>query len=332
MRCWVVEAITDEGQMVLAERPDPVPGPGELLVRVEAAGVNFADTLMVRGRYQRKPALPFVPGIEVSGEVVAAGPGCARAPGERVCTSVPTGGFAELALVPDAAATVIPAGVPSDAGLVLLGVNYPTAWYALHRRAGMRAGETVLIHAAAGGVGSAALQIALAAGCRVIATAGSPEKLEVCRRLGAEVAVSYEDPGWVEAVREATGGAGADVIVDPVGGRVGLDSLRVLAWHGRLLIVGFAGGAPPELPGNRLLLKEGTVLGVFWGEVKKRDPTLLREVQDALLALHAESRLDPLIGGRLPLDDAPAALAQLAGRHSVGKLLLTPRRRADQTP
>ncbi|SEP28809.1 NADPH2:quinone reductase [Methylobacterium sp. ap11] len=332
MRCWVVEAITDEGRMVLAECPDPVPGPGELVVRVEAAGVNFADTLMVRGRYQRKPALPFVPGIEVSGEVVAAGPGCARVPGDRVCASVPTGGFAELALVPDAAATVIPAGVPSDAGLVLLGVNYPTAWYALHRRAAIRPGETVLVHAAAGGVGSASVQIALAAGCRVIATAGSPAKLDVCRRLGAEVAVSYADPGWVEAIRAATGGAGADVIVDPVGGRVGVDSLRALTWHGRLLVVGFAGGAAPELPANRLLLKEGTVLGVFWGEVKNRDPGLLREVQDAILALHAEARLDPLIGARLPLEDAPAALAQLAGRQSVGKLLLTPRRRDRRTP
>ncbi len=312
--------------MVWAEQAEPVPGAGELVVRVEAAGVNFADTLMVRGRYQRKPAPPFVPGIEVSGTVVAAGSGCVHAPGQRVCASVPTGGYAELALVQDEAATLIPDDVPSDVALVLLGVNYPTAYYALHHRADLRPGETVLVHAGAGGVGSAAIQIAFAAGCRVIATAGSEEKLAVCRALGAEAAISYQADGWIDAVRTATGGAGADVIYDPVGGQVGSDSLRCLAWQGRLLIIGFAGGAIPELPSNRLLLKDASALGVFWGEVKTRDPQTLRDVQAALLALYRDGRLNPLIGGRFALADAPVALAQLGARKTVGKILLTPSR------
>jgi NADPH2:quinone reductase len=310
--------------MAWTERPDPVPAAGELLVKVEAAGVNFADTLMVRGRYQRKPEPPFVPGIEVSGQVLATGPGCVHAPGQRVCASVATGGFAELALVSDDGATAIPADVPSDIALVLLGVNYPTAYYALHHRAGLKPGETVLIHAAAGGVGSAAVQIALAAGCRVIATAGSEEKLAVCRKLGAEVAVSYDAADWIEAVRATTSSAGANVIYDPVGGKVGTESLRCLAWQGRLLVIGFAGGSIPELPSNRLLLKDGSALGVFWGEVKKRDPGVRRVVQDGLLALYRKRRLDPLIGARFPLAEAPEALAKLGARQTVGKVLLSP--------
>jgi NADPH2:quinone reductase len=324
MRCWLVEDVTEAGRIAWVERPDPVPDAGELVVRVEAAGVNFADTLMVRGRYQRKPAPPFVPGIEVSGMVVAAGVGCTHRPGQRICASVPTGGFAELAIVKDDAATLIPDDVPSDVALVLLGVNYPTAYYALHHRAVLRASETVLVHAAAGGVGSAAVQIARAAGCCVIATAGSEEKLAVCRALGAEVAISYEAEGWVDAVRAATGGAGADVIYDPVGGKVGIDSLRCLAWQGRVLVIGFASGAIPELPSNRLLLKDGSALGVFWGEVKTRDPAILRDVQASLLTLYRTGQLDPLIGGRFALADAPAALAQLGARKTTGKILLTP--------
>jgi NADPH2:quinone reductase len=322
MRCWVVEQITEAGEMIWVERPDPVPGQDELLVRVKAAGVNFADTLMARGRYQRKPETPFTPGIEVAGEIVASGAG-----GERrgwVCANIPTGGFAELALVPERAATPIPDDVPFDIALALLGVNYPTAYYALHHRAQIRPGETVLVHAGAGGVGSAAVQTALAHGSRVIAAAGSQEKLAVCRELGAETVVSYQSPDWEKVVRAATGGAGVDVIFDPVGGRIGVDSLRCLAWRGRLLTVGFASGSIPELPSNRLLLKEGSALGVFWGEAAKRDPALLREVHAALLTLYRAKQVAPLIGARFALASAPSALAALRARKSVGKIVLAP--------
>jgi NADPH2:quinone reductase len=322
MRCWVVEQITEAGEMIWVERPDPVPGQDELLVRVKAAGVKFADTLMARGRYQRKPETPFTPGIEVAGEIVASGAG-----GERrgwVCANIPTGGFAELALVPERAATPIPDDVPFDIALALLGVNYPTAYYALHHRAQIRPGETVLVHAGAGGVGSAAVQTALAHGSRVIAAAGSQEKLAVCRELGAETVVSYQSPDWEKVVRAATGGAGVDVIFDPVGGRIGVDSLRCLAWRGRLLTVGFASGSIPELPSNRLLLKEGSALGVFWGEAAKRDPALLREVHAALLTLYRAKQVAPLIGARFALASAPSALAALRARKSVGKIVLAP--------
>jgi NADPH:quinone reductase len=322
MRCWVVEKITEAGEMVWVERTDPVPSQEEVLVRVDAAGVNFADTLMARGLYQRKPETPFTPGIEVAGEIVAAHPdGEQRG---RVCANILTGGFAEFALVPALAARSIPDDVPSDIALALLGVNYPTAYYALHQRAQIRPGETVLVHAGAGGVGSAALQIALAHGCRVIAAAGSQEKLAVCRKLGAETAVSYESGDWEKAVRAATEGAGADVIFDPVGGAVGVASLRCLAWRGRLLTIGFASGSIPELPSNRLLLKEGSALGVFWGEAAKRDPALLRDVHAALLTLHRAKQIAPLIGARFALADAPAALAALSARRSVGKIVLAP--------
>jgi NADPH2:quinone reductase len=322
MRGWVVETVTDAGEMAFGKRPAPVPGPNELLIRVEAAGVNFADTLMVRGRYQRKPEPPFTPGIEVAGEVLGGG--------GRVCANLPTGGFAELAIVSARGATPIPDDVPSDVALALLGVNYPTAYYALHRRAEVRAGETVLVHAGAGGVGSAAVQIARAHGCRVIALAGSADKLAVCRDLGAETVVSYETEDWLSAVRAATNGAGADVIFDPVGGRIGVDSLRALAWHGRLLTIGFAAGDIPALPANRLLLKEAAALGVFYGEAIKRDPALARAIQGELLALYRAKRVDPLIGARFALAQAPAALAALSARKSVGKIVLIPA--LDQTP
>jgi len=324
MRAWVVERLTEAGEMKLLELPEPTPGPGSYVVRVEAAGVNFSDTLMLRGQYQRKPALPFTPGIELAGTIVAAGADTTLAPGQRVCSSVPTGGYGEFAVVSAKAARAIPDDVPSDAAVVLLGINYPTSYYALHNRARLRAGETVLVHAAAGGVGSAAVQIALAAGCRVIATAGTEAKRAICLELGAERAIDYTAEGWVDEVRQATDGNGVDVIYDPVGGAIGVQSLRCLAWQGRILVVGFAGGAISELPANRLLLKDASAMGVLWGEVKIRSPAVAGAVVDAVLALYRAGKLDPLIGGRFALDQAQEALAQLSRRQTTGKILLIP--------
>ena len=324
MRAWMVERLTETGVMKLMDCPDPTPGPGTYVVRVEAAGVNFSDTLMLRGQYQRKPALPFTPGIELAGTIVAAGPDTTLAPGQRICASVPIGGYAEFATVSAKAARAIPDDVPSDAAVVLLGINYPTSYYALHNRARLRAGETVLVHAAAGGVGSAAVQIALAAGCRVIATAGTEAKRAICLELGAERAIDYTAEGWVDEVRQATDGNGVDVIYDPVGGAIGVQSLRCLAWQGRILVVGFAGGAISELPANRLLLKDASAMGVLWGEVKIRSPAVAGAVVDAVLALYRAGKLDPLIGGRFALDQAQEALAQLSRRQTTGKILLIP--------
>ena len=324
MRAWLVEQITEAGDMRLLDCPAPTPGPQDYLIQVEAAGVNFLDTLMLRGRYQRKPALPFTPGVEVVGTITAAGADAPLPPGARICASIETGAFAEQALVPHGAARPVPDDVPGEAALVLLGVNYPTGYYALHNRAGLQAGETVLVHAAAGGVGSAAVQIAKAAGARVIATAGTAEKRELCRSLGADEVIDYAAPDWVDRLRAVTGGAGADVIYDPVGGEVGVQSLRGLAWHGRYLVIGFAAGPIPNLPANRLLLKEASAMGVFWGEAYKRDPAAMAQVAEAVLALYREGKLSPLIGARFPLGDAREALDRLGRRETVGKVLICP--------
>ena len=323
MRAWMVERLTDAGEMTLQERPDPVAGPGEYVLQIECAGLNFSDSLMLRGRYQRKPPLPFTLGIEAAGTVLAAGPGCTLPVGARICAALPGGGYGEQVLVEASAARPIPADVPAEAALVLLGINYPTSYHALHGRAAIQPGETVLVHAGAGGVGSAAIQIAKAAGCRVIATAGTEAKLAVCRDLGAELALDYSDPGWFDRLREAVPG-GVDIVYDPVGGEVGTQSLRALAWRGRYLVVGFAAGPLTQLAANRLLLKEATALGVFWGEARQRDPANADRVGHAILDLYRAGRLDPLIGGRFPLEQARDALDSLAARQTVGKILLTP--------
>lgn len=323
MRAWVVERLTETGEMMLQERPDPVAGVGEYVLQVECAGLNFSDSLMLRGLYQRKPPLPFTPGIEAAGTILAAGPGCTFPVGARICAALPSGGYGEQVVVEAGAARPIPADVPAEAALVLLGINYPTSYHALHGRAVIQAGETVLVHAGAGGVGSAAVQIAKAAGCRVIATAGTEAKLAVCRDLGAELALDYGDPAWIDRLREAVPG-GVDVVYDPVGGEVGTQSLRALAWRGRYLVVGFAAGPLTQLAANRLLLKEAAALGVFWGETRKRDPAHADRVGHAILDLYRAQRLDPLIGGRFPLEQARAALDSLAARQTVGKILLTP--------
>ena len=324
MKAWLVEEITEAGDMRLVERPAPEPGPQDYLVQMEAAGVNFLDTLMLRGRYQRKPALPFVPGVEVVGTIIASGADAPLAAGTRICASIESGAFAEQALVPAGAAHPVPDDVPGEAALVLLGVNYPTGYYALHNRAAMQAGETVLVHAAAGGVGSAAVQLAKAAGCRVIATAGTADKREICRGLGADEVIDYTTPDWVDRLRTMTGGAGADVIYDPVGGEIGVQSLRCLAWRGRYLVIGFAAGTIPALPANRLLLKDASAMGVFWGEVCTRDPAAANQVTDAVLELYRAALLSPLIGGRFPLQDAREALDRLGRRETVGKILICP--------
>jgi len=319
---WRVEQVTEAGEMRLLELQDLLAGPGDYVVRVRAAGVNFLDTLMIRGRYQRKPEPPFTPGIEVAGEIVAAWPGAPLAPGQRICASVATGGFAEYALVAADAARALPDDVDAETGIVLLGVNYPTAYYALHERAGMQPGETVLVHAAAGGVGSAAVEVARAGGGRVIATAGSAEKRAACLARGADAALDPAAPDWVDQLRALTGGAGADVVFDPVGGDVALQSMRGLAWHGRYLVIGFADGTIPHLPANRLLLKEASAIGVLWGVARGRDGALGNRIGEALLSLYRGGKLQPLIGGRFPLAEAPRALDLLQRRATMGKLFL----------
>ncbi len=321
MKAWLVEQVTPEGSMRLADLPDPVAGPGQYVIAVEAAGLNFLDSLMLQGKYQTKPPLPFTPGVEAVGRILQAGEGATLAVGTRVAVSG-QGGYAEQMLVDAKAAFPIAGDIPAAEAVSLFGVVYGTAWHALHNRAALQPGETVLVHAGAGGVGSAAVQLAAAHGCRVLATAGGAAKVALARELGAELAIDYTAEDWVEAVRSHTKGRNADVIFDPVGGDVGEKSMRCLAWHGRYLVIGFAAGPIPHLAANRLLLKEASAVGVFWGAAATADPALRPRVNDAILKLYRDGKAKPLVRGRFALADAPAALASLAGRGSVGKVVL----------
>jgi len=321
MKAWVVEAITERGEMRLMDVPPPEPGPGQYVIGVEAAGLNFLDALMLRGMYQVKPKLPFTPGVEIVGRVLRAGDGATLAAGTRVVSST-QGGYAEQALASADAVAAIPDDIPAADAVALFGIVYPTSYYGLHDRGGLRAGETVLVHAAAGGVGSAAVQIGVAAGARVIATAGGAEKVAACRALGAELAIDYGGEDWLEVVRGFTKGRGVEVVYDPVGGEIGEKSLRCLAWHGRYLVVGFAAGPIPALAANRLLLKEASAVGVYWGGASGIDPALGPRIRAAVLGLYRAGKATPLIRGRFPLSQADAALASLAGRESVGKVVL----------
>ncbi|WP_216851071.1 NADPH:quinone oxidoreductase family protein [Acidisphaera sp. L21] len=321
MKGWTVESITPEGTMRLADLPDPVVGPGQYVVQVEAAGLNFLDVLMPKGLYQTKPQLPFTPGIESVGRIIEVGEGASLPVGTRVVSNG-QGAYAERVLVKASGCNAIPDDIPAAEAVSLFGVVYGTAWHALHNRALLQPGETVLVHAGAGGVGSATVQVAVAHGCRVIATAGGAAKVAVAREMGAELAIDYTTEDWVETVRSYTEGKGCAVIFDPVGGDVGEKSLRCLGWHGRYLVIGFAGGPIPKLPANRFLLKESSAVGVFWGAAMGNDPALRPRVHAALLALYRAGKVKPLVPGRFPLDQAEAAIASLASRGSVGKVVL----------
>jgi NADPH2:quinone reductase len=323
MRAWVVERLTAAGEMQLRDVPVPEARADACLLRVEAAGVNFLDTLMIRGQYQVKPPLPFTPGIEVVGTVVRPGPDSPYAAGARLCVLLDLGGYAEYAVAPRLACLPVPDGMTSREALGLA-IIYPTAFLALRQRAGLQAGETVLIHAGAGGVGSAAIQLARHWGARVIATAGGPDKTALCLDLGAHVAIDYRAQPIAAAIREATGGRGVDVVIDMVGGEVTKESLRCLAWGGRLVIVGFAGGGIADLPANRLLLKNASALGVYWGEYRAHHPDVVAQVFRELAELHRAGVVRPLVRDVFALDHADAALAAIASRRTVGKVALLP--------
>ncbi len=323
MRAVVCRELSGPQSLKVEEVPDPKPGPGEVAIDVAAAGVNFADTLMVTGKYQEKPELPFTPGLELAGTVTALGTGVTGvAPGDRVIGLVDRGAFAEVALVradevypiPDSMDFDIAAGFP---------ITYGTAHGALVWRAELQPGETLLVHGAAGGVGLAAVEVGKALGAEVIATAGGPEKLEIARAHGADHLVDYRSEDIRERVKALTGGRGADVVFDPVGGEVFMASLRAVAWGGRLLVIGFAAGKVPEIPANLLLVKNLAVLGLYWGAYRQKGPDLLRAQFETLTRWHAEGRLEPLVSHRLDLAEAAEALDLLLTRKATGKVVLT---------
>jgi NADPH:quinone reductase len=317
MRAWRVHQLGDPSAMTLDEVPVPEPGEGQLRVRVRAAALNFPDVLMAMGMYQERPPLPYTPGIELCGEI--------EGTGRRVLGS-PAGGpgaFAEYALMDAAAAWPVPEGM-SDEKAAALYLTYQTGHVGLHRRANVQAGEWLLVHAGAGGVGSAAIQLGKAAGAQVIATAGGPEKTKVCAQLGADHVIDYTATDFVPAVKEITGGHGADVIYDPVGGDVFDKSRRCIAFEGRLVVVGFTSGRIPEAPANHVLVKNYSVVGLHWGLYRSMDPTRIGLVHEELSRLVVEGHVDPLVSQVLPLEEAPKALGALARRGTVGKVVLAP--------
>jgi len=324
MRAVVVDRWMEPAELVVREVPEPKVGPGQLGVEVRAAGCNFFDILLVQGRYQVKPPFPFVPGGEIAGVVRDVGPGVAGfAVGDRVLAGVPMGGYAERTSIPAALAHRMPDGMSFEEGAAFP-IVYPTSYAGLVYRAALRSGETLLVHAAAGGVGLAAVQIGKALGAHVIATAGGHDKLHVAHAAGADILIDYLEEDFVERVKEFTHGRGADVIYDSVGGDVFDRSLKCIAWNGRLLVIGFASGKIPSVAANRILLKNIAVVGLHWGAYAKHEPERVPEAFAALFSLYAEKKIRPVIFERYPLERAPEALAVLGGRKSYGKVVLVP--------
>ena len=327
MKAWQVHAHGEPGSaLTLVEAPLPQPAAGQVRVRVRAAALNFPDVLLCRGMYQIRPELPFTPGVELCGEVDALGDGVTGlAVGDRVIGNpvLPYGSLAEFALAE--ATDLLPAPEAlDDAQASALHIAYQTGWFGLHRRARLQPGETLLVHAAAGGVGSAAVQLGRAAGARVIAVVGGAAKAEVARELGADVVIDRTDTDIVRAVKEATGGRGADVVFDPVGGDAYTASAKCVAFEGRILVVGFAGGTVPAPALNHALVKNYSIVGLHWGLYKQYAPAEIAVAHAELGKLAASGAIAPLIGGRLTLDQAPEGLTRLGAGDSVGRLVVLP--------
>jgi NADPH:quinone reductase len=286
--------------------------------------VNFPDALMVQGLYQVKPPLPFTPGAEIAGVVKAVGAEVKHyKPGDRVIALTSTGGFAEECVADAARAMPLPAGMDFDAGAALV-LTYCTSLHGLKDCGQLKAGETLLVLGAAGGVGVAAIEIGKAMGARVIAAASSDDKLELCKRLGADDLINYASENLRERINVLTGGKGVDVVYDPVGGPYTEPAMRSLAWHGRLLVVGFAAGEIPKIPLNLALLKERVIVGVYWGDSVKHDPKGHRRNVGQLLTWFNEGKVKPFISERVPLAGATAAMARLAQRLVKGKVVVLP--------
>jgi NADPH2:quinone reductase len=307
----------------VGELPSPSPGPGDILVGIRACGLNFADTLMIQGKYQERPDFPFSPGLEIAGEVLETGSGVEDfASGDRVIALCGHGGLAERVVVASGNAVRLPQGMDfvTAAGFAVV---YGTAHVGLERRARLQPGEVLLVHGAAGGVGLAAVEVGRRMGATVIATASSEEKLALAKAHGAHHAINYREESFRDRVKALTDGRGADVIFDPVGGEVFDQSIRCINWEGRLLVIGFASGTIPKLPVNLTLVKNMSVVGVYWGAYRKRDSAVLQQSWQQLLAWFAEGALSPHISATYPLAQTPAALTSLMERRATGKVVVT---------
>ncbi|MFC8124103.1 NADPH:quinone oxidoreductase family protein [Streptomyces sp. NPDC057302] len=317
MQAWQVHQNGEPGAVMRLEDVDrPVPGDGQLLLKVRAANINFPDALLCRGQYQITPPLPFTPGVEICGETED---------GRRVIANpaLPHGGFAEYAIAD--AATVLPApDALDDAEAAALHIGYQTGWFGLHRRAHLQEGETLLVHAAAGGVGSAAVQLGKAAGAKVIGVVGGAAKAEVARELGCDLVIDRRTENVIGAVKEATGGRGADVIYDPVGGDAYTQSTKCVAFEGRIIVVGFASGVIPTPALNHALVKNYAVLGLHWGLYNAKDPQAILRCHEELTQLAAKGAIKPLISERVPLSDAAAAVQRVADGVTTGRVAVVP--------
>jgi NADPH:quinone reductase len=324
MQAWRVERYGDYHDVLrYGELPRPEPEPGTALIRVRAAGVSFAQTLRIAGSYQIRDPLPFTPGNDAAGEVVAAGAGCPFAPGTRIMGMAPRGAYAEYALLPADVCLATPPAMPDDEAAAFLN-PYQTAYAGVVYQGRVQPGDVLLVHGAAGGVGLAAVQVGRALGATVIATAGSPEKRAACLAQGAHHAIDYKAEDFVQAVLDYTHGHGADIIYDPVGGDVFDRSRRCIAFDGRLVVVGFASGRIPEIAANRMLLRTFSVTGFTLHAYKQHRPDLLTQAQQHLFRLYAEGRIKPVISQRLPLARLVEALELVQGRRVIGKVVLVP--------
>jgi NADPH2:quinone reductase len=322
MQAWFCETLSGPEGLVWKEVPTPQPGPGEVRIAIRAASLNFPDILIVQGKYQFKPALPFVPGSEYSGVVEALGEGVTNLKvGDAVAAMGSTGGFATHALAPAKQVLKLPPGFAlEDAAAFAL--TYGTTHHALVDRAALKAGETVLVLGAAGGVGTSAIQIAKAVGAKVIAAASTDEKCAFCRELGADATINYATQNVRDALKELTGGKGPDVVYDPVGGDLAEPVFRSIAWRGRYLVIGFAQGSIPSLPLNLALLKGASIVGVFWGDFTRREPEASARGMAELAQWYAAGKIKPAIDLRLPMRELPAAYARMATRKVQGKVLM----------
>jgi NADPH2:quinone reductase len=310
--------------LTLEKLPDLVASPGEIVIDIQAAAVNFPDVLIIQNKYQFKPALPFTPGSECAGIVRSVGAGVTQyKPGDKVIAFTGHGAFAQQISVSAQTLMSMPAGMPFDIAAAII-LTYGTSHHAVVDRAQLKAGETMLVLGAAGGVGLAAIEIGKALGARVIAAASSNEKLEICKAHGADAIINYTTQDLREEIKKMTDGKGPDVIYDPVGGIYTEPAFRSIAWRGRYLIVGFANGEIPKLPLNLALLKGASLVGVFWGEFAKREPKANLAAMRELMVWFDEGKIKPHISGRYALADTPKALSDMAARKITGKIVILP--------
>jgi NADPH2:quinone reductase len=324
MKAIVCKVFGPPEALVMEEVASQPIGPGEVRVAVKAAGINFPDTLIIQGKYQMKAEPPFTPGAEVAGTVTEVGAKIQHVKvGDEVAAVVPVGGYAEEVVASGDAVIRLPKGMThaQAAGFPLV---YGTSMHALKQRGQLKAGETLLVLGAAGGVGLSAVQIGKLMGARVIAAASSPEKLALCREHGADDVIDYSKESLKESVKKLTKGQGADVIYDPVGGDLAQECFSSIAWNGRYLVIGFASGTIPEVAVNRLLLKGASAVGVFWGAFIAREPKVSNENFQQLFAWFSEGKMNPHVSQQYPLADAPRALRDMLERKATGKLILVP--------